>query len=197
MLTPGSTARRGPTLAGSTCSRYVGALRFEQLDAGHRHHPHARPLAGKRPAACKRERDLRAGRDQDQLRRALARGRGIPQHVTAALELARLPEPLAVAIEHGDVLPGQQQRHRPVLAFERHPPGLRGLVRIAPGGSPTARGSRAAPRSARPAGASARPRRGRPSRASTPTPPAVPSAPTGAPTRACSRRTSGTSSRTV
>ena len=66
-----------------------------------------------------------------------------------------------------------------------------------PAGSPTARGSPAARRSARPAGASVRPRRGRPSRASTPTRLAAPSAPTAARTRACSRRTSGTSSRTA
>ncbi len=101
-------------------------LLVEQVERRQAHHPRAHPVGGQLLVRLHRQRNLAAGRDQDQLRVAAV---GVGEHVAAAAQA--LGGGVLRAVEHRHVLAREHQRARLVLLAERHPPGLGDLVRVA------------------------------------------------------------------
>ena len=120
--TPASTPRRASTSGGSTESRYSSVCSAKSSQHGQRDDSRGDAVRGEQVGSAESDRDLGAGRDEDQVRRAVAR---VAQHVAAAFRAGD-----RVGVEHGHVLAGEQERDGAVLARERDLPGDRGLVRV-------------------------------------------------------------------
>ena len=112
---PASSEARGRP-SPSTDSAVGLVLGEEGLPAGQAHHPEAPPLGGQQVGGGQGQRHLGPGGDQHRVG-------AVAQHVAAAVH----PAFLAGAVEHRQVLAGQDQGGGAVGAVQRQFPGLGGL----------------------------------------------------------------------
>ena len=134
----------------------IGLVLFEEeLPAGQAHDAGLDTVAGEGLCGTQGRGDLGPGGDQ---RHRVP----FPDHVPASGHSTRY------RVESGEVLPGQDQGHRAVVAVQGDLPGLQRLVGVGGADHPDIRASHAARPGARSADGSARPHRGRPSRGCTP-----------------------------
>src|SRR5450830_722513 len=98
-------------------------LGIEDAGARHRHHTNLAALLGQLVVRLHRQAHFRTGRDQDQLRLA----RAILQHITTAADVVDLHGIAGLVLQ---VLPGEDQRRRTVLALQGVFPGHGGFHRV-------------------------------------------------------------------
>ena len=128
--TPASMLTRLAQLGGRTASRYAAGCAAKRSQQGIDTTRVRMPSASSVVAGGHGQRQLRAGRDEDEvrLRGDAACVLGVGQDIAAASKALR--GQLGRAWQDGQLLPRQGERHRPVGSLDREPPGGHGLVRV-------------------------------------------------------------------
>ena len=99
-------------------------LALEELPAGQADDARGDSVGDELLMGLDGQRDLAAGRDQDHLGVAL----GVGEHIAAAAQ--PIGRGVLRAVQDRDVLAGENERHRLVVAVHRRPPGLGDLVGV-------------------------------------------------------------------